>query len=240
MQFLPEEIIQQIIRIKYNPRILEVSSILQNSYLSIQLQKLNRSYPNWDTNPNKYLYDIAREGNLGLISYIIKYRNPQVKIDYNEIAAGAAGAAGAPKAAGAAEKEKVNQEILEILERAVNKGANDFERFIKQASLGGNLNILKILVYLAGINKIPVNVNMIADVAASEGNLDIVAYAIENGAYNFQNIAETAGLKNKTNILNLIVMIADIDLAPIEFDAEIHNNIDILTWIDQYRLTHKI
>lgn len=234
MQFLPEEIIQQIIRIKYNPRILEVSSILQNSYLSIQLQKLNRSYPNWDTNPNKYLYDIAREGNLGLISYIIKYRNPQVKIDYNEIAAGAAGA---PKEA---EKEKVNQEILEILERAVNKGANDFERFIKQASLGGNLNILKILVYLAGINKIPVNVNMIADVAASEGNLDIVAYAIENGAYNFQNIAETAGLKNKTNILNLIVMIADIDLAPIEFDAEIHNNIDILTWIDQYRLTHKI
>jgi hypothetical protein len=182
-------------------------------------------YPEWKENTNYYLFDIARKGDIDLISFIIRYRNPLVKINYTDIAGGAAQGG-----------------HRDILERALRKGANNIYWIAKMAAKGGNLDIVTDMV-----NREVRNFDGIAEYAAEGGHLDIVKYAINNGATNYDKIAEGAATAGYLEIVKYILntnisyfLQNPILLINISDIAHIFNHQDIVNYIREYQIVHHI
>jgi hypothetical protein len=168
---IPRELYPQIFRYSFNPKVSESSRLFRQSFTAanpLQTQELNKIYPNWQINPNLYLFDISKKGDKDLLAYIIKYRNPRSYIMYDYIAAGAARGG-----------------YRDILYRAVRKKENEFmsikekvtfnNLIASEAASGGYLDIVKYAV-----SKGATNFSQIARNAARYGQFNIVEYAVNN------------------------------------------------------------
>ena len=166
--------------------------IMKGAIAGVKIEIVKQELKNGTLTPQETANYAAVVGSNELAKYIIqKY---QLK-DYNEIALNAA-----------------IGNNLELIEYAIENGANNYIEIAKTAASYGYINIVEYIVKNFGTGKI---LEIIGKEGAAHGFLDIVIYAINMGAYNINEMAYEAALNG---YINIIEYLNDLGVKQLNFD----------------------
>lgn len=97
---------------------------------------------------------------------------------------------------------------MDIIDWAISHGYTDIEEIIVSATIGGHIDII---IDIHDITTSEISWERIADVAVEYGYLDIVKYAVEMGADDYNSMTEIAASNGHMDIIKYLATISDLD-----------------------------